>query len=74
MRKGGCIEKSTYDEINAEESKCKGLSTIKERTTCVCNTDLCNDGKKDEESGVERIVPQSTMIFLLSITVFYFLM
>ena len=72
LTKGGCIEKSTYDEINAEESKCKGLSNNKDETTCVCNNDLCNDGKEDKGSGVENIIPQFGMILLLSFSVFYF--
>ena len=39
---------------------------------CVCDTDLCNDGKEDDESGVEMVVPQFAMMFLLSISVYYF--
>ena len=66
MTKGGCIEKETYDVINAVEGKCK-------EGTCVCGTDLCNDGKEeDEESGVERVVPQFAMIFPIFFSVYLF--
>ena len=68
MSKAGCIDETTFDDINAEESKCK----IKEgKTACVCNTELCNDGK-EEENGVENIIPQFGMILLLIFSVFYF--
>ena len=70
MTKGGCIEKSTYDEINAEESKCQTKNT---ETVCVCDTDLCNDGK-DDQSGVEKMIPQFMMVFTSSIFVFYLFM
>ena len=69
MTKGGCIEKETYDEFNAVEGKCK-------EGTCVCGTDLCNDGKEDDadaESGIDRSVPQILMIVLLTFSARYFL-
>ena len=68
MTKGGCIEKETYDVINAVEGKCK-------EGTCVCGTDLCNDGKDDDadaESGIDRFVPQFLMIVLLTFYACYF--
>ena len=69
MTKGGCMEKGTYDEFNAVEGKCK-------EGTCVCGTDLCNDGKEDDadaESGIDRSVPQILMIVLLTFSARYFL-
>ena len=67
MSKAGCMEKSSYDEIILEEGGCQKNG---EETVCVCNTDLCNDGK--EESGIEKNVPQFGMIFLFSFSVLYF--
>ena len=43
------MEKSSYDEIVQEDGGCQKNG---EETVCVCNTDLCNDGK--EESGIEK--------------------
>lgn len=64
-----CLEKDKYDEIAALDGKCGNIDKF---FVCVCNTDLCNDGKEDDESGVEMVVPQFAMMFLLSISVYYF--
>ena len=66
-----CIPKKDFDEINAVDGKCVNHNT---ETSCVCTTDLCNDANKDEDSGIGLFVPESTMIFLISMTLFYFFM
>ena len=63
------MEKETYDEFNAVEGKCK-------EGTCVCGTDLCNDGKEedaDAESGIDRSNPQYFMIILITFSLYHFL-
>ena len=61
------MEKEGFDQLNALDGKCVVEPS---ETACVCATDLCNDGKEDEDSGIEKFVPKSAMIFLLSISVF----
>ena len=70
MDRGTCIGKKNFDEYNAEEGKCKVEGD--DGTVCVCSTDLCNDGKDDEESGVTRFVPQFMMILFISFSTYYF--
>ena len=67
-----CVDKEEYDKYASFEGKCKGSK--EEKLFCVCNTDLCNNGKEDDESGVGMVVPQITMIFVLSYSVNYFTM
>ena len=59
--KAGCVEKAEYDEYAAFEGKCDGNKD--KEMLCVCDTELCNNPNKDDESGVEMIVPQIVMIF-----------
>ena len=64
----GCLPKKDFDDFVAEHGKkCDGE---RERDLiCVCDTDLCNNPNEDDESGVETIVPQIAMVFLLCLSV-----
>lgn len=65
------MKKKDYDQIVLSDGNCgedKELGGL----ICLCDTDLCNDGKQDDKSGVETIVPQVVNIFLLSLFVHYF--
>ena len=66
----GCVEKADYDEYAAFEGKCDGNKD--KEMLCVCDTELCNNPNKDDESGVEMIVPQIVLVFLLCFSGYYF--